>query len=99
MKRVSNRSLKVASLIRKELALLIERQVRDPQLKMINLTAVELSPDFSAAKVYFTIVGSSVADEIKQQQKLLNKASGYLRSLLVNNIQLKKNPKIVFSLR
>ena len=48
------RPQKVAHLIQRELSDLLRREVRDPRVGMVTITAVDVSPDFSNAKVLFT---------------------------------------------
>ena len=50
------RPQKVADLIQRELSDLIRREVRDPRVGMVTLTSVDVSPDLSHAKVFFTIL-------------------------------------------
>ena len=50
------RPKKVADLIQRELSDLLRRDVRDPHVGMVTLTSVDVAPDLSHAKVFFTIL-------------------------------------------
>ncbi|MCX7901940.1 MAG: ribosome-binding factor A, partial [Burkholderiaceae bacterium] len=52
------RSLRIADQIQRDLAELIAREVRDPRVGMVTINAVEITPDYAHAKVYFTVMGS-----------------------------------------
>jgi ribosome-binding factor A len=47
------RSDRVAEQVRRDLADLIRSELKDPRVGMISLTAVELTPDYAHAKVFF----------------------------------------------
>ena len=59
MKRKSfQRSDRIAEQVRRDLAELIQGELKDPRVGMISLTEVELTPDYAHAKVFFTTSGS-----------------------------------------
>ncbi|MDT8398853.1 MAG: 30S ribosome-binding factor RbfA [Pseudomonadales bacterium] len=93
---VSKRLDKISDLLRKELALLIQTEIRDPRVGMASVTAVKVSRDLAYANVYVTILGKSNADEAKEGIEALNRAGGFLRSLLARNINLRSTPKLKF---
>ena len=96
MARVSKRVDKVADLLKKELALLIQGEVRDPRVGMASITGVRVSKDLAHANVYVTLLGKSTDDEIQEGIDALNKAAGFLRSLLAKTISLRTTPKLKF---
>ena len=87
------RPRKVAELIQRELTDLLRREVRDPGIGMVTLTSVDVSPDLSHAKVFFTIL-----EKEKQQDTLrgLQRAAGYLRSQIAHRIKLYTTPELRF---
>ena len=89
----SNRSERVAQQIQAELSRLIEYKVKDPRLDTITVTAVKVTRDFSHAKVYFV-----TRDKEKREQSLmvLQKASGFLRHNLANELLLRTVPELHF---
>jgi len=96
MARVSKRVDKVADLLKKEIALLIQGEVRDPRVGMASVTGVKVSRDLAHASVYVTLLGKTSVEEIQEGIDALNKAAGFLRSLLAKTISLRTTPKLSF---
>lgn len=92
----SNRLEKIADQLMRELAQLIRDEVRDPRVGMVSVTDVKVTRDLSYATVYVTFMGKADAAEAEESLEALNKASGFLRSLLAKNINLRTTPKITF---
>lgn len=90
----TERSHRVAEQIQHELAQIIPTQLRDPRIGMITLTSVDLSPDCSQAKVFFTKIGESA--DIETTSKGLEHAAGFLRAQLARRLALRITPKLVF---
>jgi ribosome-binding factor A len=91
--RSSGRPQKLGDLIQKELSDLVQRELRDPRVGMITITGVDVSPDFSHAKVFFTLLNPGHLDEVKQG---LKRAAGFLRSQLAKRITLYTTPELRF---
>ncbi len=97
MPKPSNRKDKVADLLKKELALLIQAEIRDPRVGMVSVTGAKVSRDMAYAEVFVTILGKNKTEEIEQSLEALNSASGYLRSLLAKSANLRTTPKLTFT--
>ncbi|MFA6058564.1 MAG: 30S ribosome-binding factor RbfA [Taibaiella sp.] len=82
----------------KHLAMIVQRELYDPRLAFINITQVQVTPDLSEAKVYFTTVldKEAEADQGKTLCKLLNKAQKHLRYVLAQEVDLRRTPKLYF---
>ncbi len=89
-----SRTQRIADMIQRELAMLIQRELSDPRLNLITVTTVQVSPDLSHAKVYIT--QHKTEEEIKQTLKVLNKAANHLRYLLAHAIKLRVVPQLRF---
>ena len=87
------RRQKVADQIQRELSGLVQRELRDPRIGMVTFTGVEVSPDFSHAKVYFTVLDK---DHLPHTLDGLRRAAGYLRSRLAHSIKLYATPELHF---
>lgn len=85
---------RIADLIQRELAMLIQREMRDPRLILITVTKVQVSADLSHAKVFIT--QHKTEQEIKETLKVLNKAANHLRYLLAHAINLRVVPQLRF---
>ena len=93
----SNRSDKVADLLKKEISLIITNEIKDTRLQNINITAVKVSDDISIATVFYTVIGESIhKEESKIDEKILEKFSGMVRSNLARKIKIRRVPKIIF---
>jgi ribosome-binding factor A len=94
MKRKSfQRSDRVAEQVRRDLADLIRSELKDPRVGMISLTAVELTPDYAHAKVFFSTLD---ADHLEEIQRGLKRASGFLRRELGKLIHIHTLPELHF---
>jgi ribosome-binding factor A len=92
-----SRTQRVADQIQRELAALIQREVKDPRVGMATVSAVEVSRDLSHAKVFVTILnGGEDTQEITESVKALNNASGFLRSQLGRRMKLRIVPTLRF---
>jgi ribosome-binding factor A len=81
------------------LSTLVQRELRDPELGFVTMTAVRLSPDRSVAKVYFTVLPANGGDQEAQEgltRKALGRAAGFLRSQLATRLKMKRVPELRF---
>lgn len=89
-----SRGQRVAEQIRRELAELIRLELKDPRVRLVSLTDVELTPDFAHAKVFFTAMdGESAVPEILTG---LRRASGFLRRELGRRVRIHTLPELHF---
>jgi ribosome-binding factor A len=88
------RPQKVADLIQRELAELLRREVRDPHVGMVTLTSVDVSPDLSHAKVFFTMLDPARKDDT---ERALRRAAGFLRSQLAHRMKMYTTPELRFA--
>ena len=93
MKKGFQRSDRVAEQVRRDLADLIRSELKDPRVGMISLTAVELTPDYAHAKVFFTTLDTGHLDEV---QHGLKRAAGFLRRELGRRIHIHTLPELHF---
>lgn len=94
MPKDSSRARRVAEQIQRELAELIQLELKDPRVGMITITGVDVTSDYSHAKVFFSLLG----DQARLQQALLglNSAAGYLRSQVAHRMKLRIMPVLHF---
>lgn len=88
---IPNRSFRVADQIQRDLAELI-RELKDPRIGMATISAVEVTPDYAHAKVFFSVLVGD-ADET---QEALNEAAGFLRNGLFKRLQIHTVPTLHF---
>jgi ribosome-binding factor A len=87
------RSDRVAEQVRRDLADLIRSELKDPRVGMISLTAVELTPDYAHAKVFYTTLNVEHLAEVEQG---LKRAAGFLRRELGRRIHIHTLPELHF---
>jgi ribosome-binding factor A len=90
----SNRPRRIAGLLQRELSDLIRREVSDPRVGDVTLTAVEVSRDLASARVYFTVFDKG--HDVKDVTRALNHAAGYLRHHLRSRVDLRGIPNLRF---
>jgi ribosome-binding factor A len=57
------RPQKLGDVIQRELSDLLHRELRDPRVGMVTITSVDVSPDLSHAKIFFTLLGKETLEE------------------------------------
>ena len=90
------RTQRVADYLQRELAALIQHEVRDPRVGMVSITGVDVSRDLGHARVYYTLMGADSADEATESTEALNKAAGFLRSQLSRDSNMRMVPQLRF---
>lgn len=90
------RTQRVADYLQRELAALIQHEVRDPRVGMVSITGVDVSRDMGHAKVYYTSMTANTAEEASESTEALNKAAGFLRSQLSRDSSMRMVPQLRF---
>jgi ribosome-binding factor A len=91
-----NRTDRVADQIQKDLAVLLQRELKDPRVGMATVSSVKVSKDFSFADVYVSFMDRNTPEEAEQAVAILEKAAGFLRSQLARGINLRVMPRLRF---
>lgn len=86
------RNLRIAEQIQRDLSELIARELKDPRVGMPTISAVELSPDYAHAKVYFSLL----VGDTQEAQSALNQAAGFLRNHLFRRLHIHTVPTLRF---
>ena len=87
-----NRAFKVADQIQRDLTELIARELKDPRVGMVTIQAVEVTPDYAHAKVFFSLL---VGDPVETTEAL-NQAAGFLRNGLFKRLHIHTVPTLHF---
>lgn len=93
MPREFSRGRRIADHIQRELASLIQFEVKDPRIGMVTLSEVKVSRDLAYADVYFTMFPS---EDNLQATRLLNNAAGFLRTRLAKILSTRITPRLRF---
>jgi ribosome-binding factor A len=92
MSREYPRALRLAEQIHRDLAELISREVKDPRVGMVTIHELEVSPDLTHAKIYYTLLSG----DVEETQAGLEKAKGFLRSRLGKGLRVRFTPELHF---
>ena len=96
MSREFKRSDRVAQELQKEIAVILQREVKDPRIGMVTVSDVEISRDLAYAKVFVTFLFDNDQDAVKRGLEGLNNASGYIRTLVGKAMRLRIVPELKF---
>jgi len=94
MPRDFSRTRRVGEQMQRELAELLQREVRDPRLSAVTLSGVDVTRDLSLAKVYYTVMPEQLT--VEEAQKALEKAAGFLRHALGERMIIRNVPQLRF---
>lgn len=87
------RTDRIAEMIQRKLAQLIQNEIKDPRLPgFITVSAVKVTKDLAHAKVYFTVFNG---DPI-ETEAILNAAGSYLRTALAKTTTFRTVPQLHF---
>jgi ribosome-binding factor A len=89
-----SRASRVSDLVKREVADLLMRRVKDPRVKAITITGVDVSKDLRYAKVYFSLIGDE--KDIRLAQAGLDSAKGFIKREIGLRLELKHVPDIAF---
>jgi ribosome-binding factor A len=85
---------RVNQLIREEISLLLQRELKDPRLGFITVTGVETSPDLRSAKVFVSVLGDE--EQWAASLSALDGARGFIRNWLRQHLELRVTPELSF---
>jgi ribosome-binding factor A len=89
-----SRHERVAQAIKKEVSIILHDELKDQRLGFITITRVELTQDLRNAKIFFSVLGKD--EDYKKTREALNSASGFIRRLIAQRINLRIVPEIIF---
>lgn len=89
------RGLRVADQIQRELAELIQREVKDPRVGLVTITGVDLTPDYAVATCWFTCLPDDEAS-VASTLAGLRKAAVFLRGRVGRAVRIHTTPELRF---
>lgn len=92
---MANKQERIATIIRKNIAEIIQFEVKDPHLGFVSIPEVKVSKDFSYATVYVSFIKD---EDIEPSLEVLNKAKGFIRTELASKMDTRRVPEIRFVL-
>ncbi|MFT4719555.1 MAG: ribosome-binding factor A [Candidatus Azotimanducaceae bacterium] len=92
-----SRGRRVADHIQRELATLIQQEIKDPRIGMVTISEVKVSRDLAYADVYFTLISTDMSPTNRvESEEVLNSAAGFLRSQLAKSLSTRITPRLRF---
>lgn len=92
-----SRTQRVSQEMQKEIAIILQREVKDPRIGMVTVSGVEVSRDLAYAKVFVTFLNDSDPNAVRVGLKALHEASGFIRMLIGKAMRLRVVPELTFS--
>lgn len=97
MAREYSRTNRIADQMQKDLAIIIQQEIKDPRVGMVTINDVKVTKDLGYADIFFTCMSlNDDADSSKESVKVLNGAAGFLRTLLASALKLRVMPQLRF---
>lgn len=92
---IPDRALRVADQIQRDLSDIIFSELKDPDVGMITITEVKVTPDYANAKVFYTMLDDN-PEKLALTQESLDRASGFLRNELGKRLHIHTLPVLTF---
>lgn len=89
-----SRSSRIGKKIQRGVSEYIRTALRDPRLRMVTITGVEMSSDLSVARVFYSVNGNT--RERNHAQAGFKSAGGFIRRALAANLEMKYTPNLKF---
>jgi ribosome-binding factor A len=100
MAREFSRIDRIGDQMQRELAQIIQREIKDPRVGMITVNAVKVSRDLGYADIYVSLLTTeelgAESPEVRESLVVLNKASGFLRGQVGRAMRLRVVPLLRF---
>ena len=93
---MTRRTERVSDLLRAELSDLILREIKDPRIRLVSLTGVEVTSDLRRAVVRVSALGDDAEREAAVEA--LRHARGFLRTELSHRLRTRVTPELIFEL-
>jgi ribosome-binding factor A len=88
------RARRLAERIKVLIAESLDRVIKDPDLGMVTITDVRVTPDLAHATVFYTVYGST--DEVNASMAIMTKNTGRIRGEVGRHLQIRVTPTLEF---
>lgn len=96
MTKESSRLQRVSQEIKKEIAIILQREIQDPRVVMATVSGVEVSRDITYVKVFVTFLNDNSLEQTQNGIRALQAATGFIRTLLGKAMCLRVVPELKF---
>ncbi|MEW6188661.1 MAG: 30S ribosome-binding factor RbfA [Actinomycetota bacterium] len=90
------RTSRLAEIFKEEISDIIQRELKDPRIGFVTITAVEVSPDLRYATVFLSVLGKKLEQENTLEG--LESAKGFIKTELGKRIRIKFLPDLTFKI-
>ena len=92
-----SRTSRIGDQLQKELASIIQFEVKDPRLGLVTVNEVRVAKDLGYADIYYTVLGMDEnAEKLAENQEALDSAKNFLRRRLAKEVKLRVMPHLRF---
>ncbi len=92
-----NRMTRINDEMRRELGEIIRSELKDPRIGVLtSVVRAETTQDLKFCKVFISVLGNE--EEKKSAMEGIKSASGYIRRLIAERINLRATPELIFKL-
>ena len=92
------RSDRIADLIKVEISQVLSTEVKDPRVQGITVLNVMLTPDMKKDDIFISQTNSFNEIDLGELKNGLEKAKGFIRKKLSQNLNLRRIPEIFFKI-
>ena len=93
---MSRRTDRLGQQLQDEIARILRARSADPRLRLVTLTRVDVSPDLTTARVYWSRLGEDAPEALARVAEALGGAAGFLRRELAAALSLRRTPELEF---
>jgi len=87
---------RIEQTIRQTVASLLMLKVKDPRVRDVSILRVDVSRDYSVAKIYFNLIGGSEPERVAEAEKGLLSSRGFMRMHVKKKLRLRVIPELIF---
>ncbi|MCZ2721139.1 30S ribosome-binding factor RbfA [Marinomonas sp. 15G1-11] len=92
-----SRTSRIGDQLQKELASIIQFEVKDPRLGLVTINEVRVAKDLGYADIYYTVLGmDDKPEKLAENQVALDSAKNFLRRRLSQEVKLRIMPHLRF---
>lgn len=96
LEKKDTRKYRISKEIQRKIATIIHQKINDPRLGMSTVSGIELSRDFSHAKIFVTFLNKNTQKQVNTNICILNNSAQFIRKVLNKSIKLRNIPKLTF---
>jgi ribosome-binding factor A len=85
---------RINQLLKEEISIVLQRELKDPRLGFVTVTAVDTSKDLRSAKVFVSVLGAE--EQWGASLSALASAKGFIHNWLRHHLGLRVTPELVF---